>query len=242
MSRQVLLKHHLVPRICKLPWLLIRLKRDGISVNSVMQWYDFLVSPLLLGRLCGHTFMHGVSQDDSQKESMEQQTSWDSHAPHEGESCVEDNESEMPGWWFSTQSNSSELADSAARESLTHELECPFPQYSCENEEQSESVLNEWGDEYSSPDTVQNSRIRDGGGLISDADWATPKQDRDWLRPLRARWRKRIREWGLKERCGKPLEKPPPGAPCPHRFSKHEEQTLRSDLFNFLQENDIQVQ
>ena len=78
----------------------------------------------------------------------------------------------MPGWWFSTQSNSSELADSAARESLTHELECPFPQYSCENEEQSESVLNEWGDEYSSPDTVQNSRIRDGGGLISDADWA----------------------------------------------------------------------
>lgn len=56
----------------------------------------------------------------------------------------------------------------------------------------------------------------------------------DWLCPLRNRWKQRIVDLDLESRCQKSLVKGPDGS-VPSRFSDHECELFRQDLWEFLQ-------
>jgi len=72
-------------------------------------------------------------------------------------------------------------------------------------------------------------RLRDGGGLLSDADWASPR-DADLFHALRQQWWQRIFGWNLVSRLEAHV-----AARCRTPLLKDEEiSCLRDDLASFL--------
>ena len=78
-------------------------------------------------------------------------------------------------------------------------------------------------------------RLRDGGGIHSDADWFYPRAA-DSLKHLRRLWLQRIEQWGLEQRLVSAIAS---GARNPS-LSDGEIQQLRFDVVSFLREQGIE--
>ena len=74
-----------------------------------------------------------------------------------------------------------------------------------------------------------SERIEDGGGHVSSADWLSPQETADLLKPLRKRWLDKIKEWGLRERLQGGFQKGDEGL-----LSAEKVDILRKDLQSFL--------
>jgi hypothetical protein len=79
------------------------------------------------------------------------------------------------------------------------------------------------------------SRIEDGGGLTSSADWLRPQEAADVLGPLRDLFLSRIDEWGLESRLQAGLKKSDGGL-----LSTDQTNVLRADLLGWLSSKGFQ--
>lgn len=79
------------------------------------------------------------------------------------------------------------------------------------------------------------SRLKDGGGICSSADWKPQPTDSDIFAKLRLRWLSRIHDWGVVQRLLLQIKQ---GSDTP-LFVEEEAQFLRQDLQSFLLEQGL---
>ena len=79
------------------------------------------------------------------------------------------------------------------------------------------------------------SRLKDGGGICSSADWKPQPTDSDIFAKLRLRWLSRIHDWGVVQRLLFQIKQ---GSDTP-LFVEEEAQFLRQDLQSFLLEQGL---